>query len=95
MKRSERTQMYLDLAKISLAIENNQSSSNELAMSIQCYPDSPMIPKALEMYEKLKQVRFDLYEREADFMTTLCQRDSNAIVLGDLEVTAQGEVKVI
>ena len=92
MERSARTQLYLDLAKLSLAIEKNIQDAIELGKSMLDNPNSPFISDALKMTAKMKEVRYDLYSAEADILIKLVHRESNAVELGTLEVLANGQV---
>ena len=91
MERSARTQLYLDLAKLSLAIEKNIQDAIELGKSMLDNPTSPFIEDALKMTAKMKAVRYDLYSSEADILMQLVRRD-NVVEIGTLNVDANGKV---
>jgi len=92
MKRSERTQMYLDLARLSLSIEKNIDDAVDLGRSMISNPESLFIQEAIAMTEKLKKVRYDLYDKEAELLIALCKRDNNAVEIGTLQVLSNGTV---
>ena len=91
MKRSERTQMYLDLAKMSLELERNQKASTDLVDAMISNPHSPYYDAAKEYFTKLKNLRSDMYDKEANCLMTLCGK-GNAVEIGTLEVSANGKV---
>ena len=91
MKRSERTQMYLDLAKMSLELERNQKASTDLVDAMISNPHSPYYDAAKEYFTKLKNLRNDMYDKEANCLMTLCGK-GNAFEIGTLNVDVNGKV---
>lgn len=92
MKRSDRTQCYLDLAKLSLELEKNMNQAIELSqLAIDCI-NPVSLAQILAMTEKLKNVRYEMYEKEATLLVSLSQRESNAVEIGTLTVLADGKV---
>ena len=95
MQRSERTQMYLDLARLSLSIEQNITDAIELGKQMVENPNSSYIKDAIALTAKMKDVRYDLYEAEATMLVNLCQRENNAVEIGTLEVLPNGKVVAV
>jgi len=91
MTRSNRTQMYLDLAKLSLELERNQKTSSDLVDAMVSNPHSPYYDSAKLMFNKLKATRDGMYDKETECLMTLCGK-GNAVSIGTLEVQADGKV---
>ena len=91
MNRSERTQMYIDLGKLSLELEANQHTTKNLVDAMVSNPHSPYYDSAKISFEKLKAIREQLYDKEVDLLMILCGK-SNAIEIGTLEVDEKGKV---
>ena len=91
MERSARTQMYLDLARISLAIEENKSSTKRLSLAVIENPDSILIDAGRQKLDELSIERKKLYSKEISLMMTL-SGFNNAKPIGTLEVLANGKV---
>jgi hypothetical protein len=92
MKRLDRTQIYIDLARLSLELGNNQTATKNLTLAVVSNPNSPLIEVAKEKLAQLAKVRSDLYLKEMESLMTLCGQASNAVELGTLEVLANGQV---
>ena len=93
MQRSERTQMYLDLAKLSSELEANQHSATELMDAMSKNPLSPYYDSAVIYFNKLKLVREQLYKKERECIMYLS--GFNAIPIGTLEVLPNGKVVAV
>lgn len=92
MNRSDRTQAYLDLAKISLEVEKNINEAVKLSqLAIDCI-NPVSLAQIQSMTKKLKDIRYELYDLEADKLVELCRRESNAVEIGSLTVSADGKV---
>lgn len=91
MTRSDRTQMYLDLAKMSLELERNQKASSDLVEAMISNPLSPYYESAKEYFNKLKNLRQDMYDKETECLMTLCGK-GNAVPIGTLLVDVTGKV---
>lgn len=94
MTRSNRTQMYLDLAKLSLELERNQMTSSDLVDAMVSNPHSPYYDSAKLMFNKLKATRDGMYDKETECLMTLCGK-GNAVPIGNLEVSANGKVVAV
>jgi hypothetical protein len=93
MKRSERTQMYLDLYNLSLTLEANQATTTELVDAMcAATPHSLYYDAAQLSFAKLKALRQTMYEKETRDLMTLCGQSSNAIPIGTLSVDNNGKV---
>ena len=91
MTRTERTQKYLDLAKLSAELEGNQNASKNLMNAMQQNPLSPYYESAVISFNKLAEVRKELYRKEREYIMALCGYN-NAQSIGYLEVLPNGKV---
>ena len=92
MTRTERTQKYIDLAKLSLELDSNQQATKNLVDAMVSNPHSPYYDSAKETFNKLKTIRDKMYQEEIKTLMLLCGQSSNAVELGTMEVLANGQV---
>ena len=91
MKRSDRTQMYLDLYFLSLEQEKNTDAEINLRQALRENPNSPFVEASKSKLSELEMVRAKLTNKEIDYIMVISGK-GNAVEIGTLNVDANGKV---